>query len=373
MDRNQSPQFDHGKPQRKIIHVDCDCFYAAVEIRENPKLRGVPVAVGGSPEKRGVISTCNYEARDYGVRSAMASAYARRLCPHLIILPPRFELYRTVSRQLHTLFSDYTDQIEPLSLDEAFLDVSTSGCFRGSATLMAQDIRQRAKELTGITVSAGVAPNKFLAKIASDWHKPDGLKVITPDEVDNFVSALPVRKLFGVGKATADRLAKLGIENCTDLRAWDQLELIRHFGSFGERLYELCRGIDHRQVTSNQRRKSLSVEHTYDTDIPDQNSILKRLPALLAEVEERYQTIRHEYAITKRFVKVKFVDFTQTTMEEPCALSDKDPFNAQAFSRLMKIAWEREEKPVRLLGVGVRLYDKKARETTIQMNLLPDV
>ncbi len=365
----QNASQQNQESQRKIIHVDCDCFYAAVETRENPKLKGVPMAVGGSPEKRGVISTCNYEARDYGVHSAMASAYARRLCPHLIILRPRFELYREVSLQLHTLFADYTDLIEPISLDEAFLDVTGSDCCRGSATLMAKEIRQRAKELTGITVSAGVAPNKFLAKIASDWHKPDGLKVITPDEIDGFVSVLPVKKLFGVGKTTAEKMARLGIETCTDLRTWDQLDLTKHFGSFGERLYQLSRGIDHRPVVSNHRRKSLSVEHTYDTDLPDEEAVLECLPELLKELSERYQSIRDEYAITKRFVKVKFADFSQTTMEELCALSDKEPFNLQAFSRLMRGAWEREEKPVRLLGMGVRLHDLKARDSVIQLNL----
>ena len=327
---------------RKIIHVDCDCFYVAVEIRENPYLLGLPVAVGGRPESRGVIATCNYEARNYGVRSAMASAYALKLCPRLKIIKPHFELYREVSQQLHGIFADYTDQIEPLSLDEAFLDVSQSRRCRGSATLMAQEIRQRAKELTGICVSAGVAPNKFLAKIASDWNKPDGLKVITPVEVEEFVLALPVTKLFGVGKATAARLTKLGIESCADLRAWDQSALVQYFGSFGLRLYQLSRGIDERPVEPSRRRKSLSTERTYS---------------------------RHEYGISKCFVKLKFGDFTQSTMEEVYAPGVKSLFCETAYTRLMKDIWEREEKSVRLLGVGIRLLDRKNNNGLVQMDL----
>ncbi|MTI14748.1 DNA polymerase IV [Sansalvadorimonas verongulae] len=358
-----------NQPQRKIIHVDCDCFYAAVEIRENPRLNGIPVAVGGLPEKRGVIATCNYEARDYGVRSAMASAYALRLCPHLNIIKPRFELYRDASAQLHKIFSDYTDQIEPLSLDEAFLDVTNSDMCRGSATLMAQEIRRRVKETVGITVSAGVAPNKFLSKVASDWNKPDGLKVITPSEVDAFVAELPVKKLFGVGKATGKRLAKLGIETCADVRTWEQADLNKHFGVFGERLHQLARGIDNRPVVTSHRRKSLSVELTYDEDLAGQQEVLAKVPELLEELESRYEKIREEYAITKRFVKVKFGDFTQTTMEELCALSDKEPFKEEPFKRLMTKAWERGEKSVRLLGAGIRLHDLKARDTATQLDL----
>ena len=364
-----SGQKTNSQPQRKIIHVDCDCFYAAVEIRENPHLGGNPVAVGGAPERRGVIATCNYEARDYGIRSAMASAYALRLCPHLNILKPRFDLYREASAELHKIFSDYTDVIEPLSLDEAFLDITESDMCRGSGTLMAQEIRRRVKDTVGITVSAGVAPNKFLAKIASDWHKPDGLKVITPTEVDAFVAELPVKKIFGVGKATAKRLAKLGIETCADIRMWEQAELNKRFGVFGERLYQLSRGIDDRPVVTSHRRKSLSVEHTYSEDLLDSQAVLDKVPQLLEELAERYEKIRDEYAITKRFVKVKFGDFTQTTMEELCALSDKEPFSEQPFRRLMLKAWERGEKSVRLLGAGVRLHDLKVKDEALQLDL----
>ncbi len=199
---------------RKIIHVDCDCFYAAIEMRDDPRLAGRPMAVGGSPERRGVIATCNYEARAYGVRSAMSSRHALKLCPDLLIVKPRFEAYREASREIHAIFRDYTELIEPLSLDEAYLDVSDSQWYSGSATRIAEDIRRRVARTLHITVSAGVAPNKFLAKIASDWRKPNGLFVITPGEVEAFVAALPVARLHGVGKVTADKLARLGIETC---------------------------------------------------------------------------------------------------------------------------------------------------------------
>ena len=229
---------------RKIIHVDCDCFYAAIEMRDDPRLADKPLAVGGSAERRGVIATCNYEARAYGVRSAMPSRQALQLCPDLLIVKPRMDAYKAVSQDIHGIFRDYTDLIEPLSLDEAYLDVSACSHFAGSATRIADAIRRRVARELRITVSAGVAPNKFLAKIASDWQKPNGLFVITPAQVDEFVLALPVAKLHGVGKVTADKLGRLGIRTCSDLREFNKLALVKEFGSFGERLWGLARGID---------------------------------------------------------------------------------------------------------------------------------
>src|SRR5690606_18222153 len=220
-------------------------------------------------EQRGVIATCNYEARAYGVRSAMASAHALKLCPDLLIVRPRREAYREASQEIHAIFRSYTDLIEPLSLDEAFLDVTGCEHFAGSATRIAQDIRRRVWQQLRITVSAGVAPNKFLAKIASDWKKPDGLFVITPGEVDDFVRVLPVNRLHGVGRVTAEKLSRLGIRSCGDLREWDKLALVREFGAFGERLWGLARGIDERAVQVESRRQSVSVEQTYDQDLPD--------------------------------------------------------------------------------------------------------
>lgn len=212
---------------RKIIHVDCDCFYAAIEMRDDPRLADKPLAVGGSAERRGVIATCNYEARAYGVRSAMPSRQALQLCPDLLIVKPRMDAYKAVSQEIHGIFRDYTDLIEPLSLDEAYLDVSACSHFAGSATRIADAIRRRVARELRITVSAGVAPNKFLAKIASDWQKPNGLFVITPAQVDEFVLALPVAKLHGVGKVTGQRLGRMGIQTCAQLLEWSKPALAR--------------------------------------------------------------------------------------------------------------------------------------------------
>ncbi|MCK5893521.1 MAG: DNA polymerase IV [Endozoicomonadaceae bacterium] len=355
--------------ERKIIHVDCDCFYASVEIRENPDLRGHPVAVGGMPDRRGVIATCNYEARAFGIHSAMASAYACKLCPDLIIIKPHFDLYKTVSRDIHRVFADYTDIIEPLSLDEAYLDVSNCQKCHGSATLIAREIRVKVKEASQITVSAGVAPNKFLAKIASDWNKPDGLCIVTPDQIDQFVRPLPVRKLHGVGKATAARLQRMGVKTCEDLRRFSLADMNQHFGSFGGRLYEMARGLDPRPVETNRRRKSISVENTYDNDLPDIGAVSQQLPALLNELQAHYEKISKEYAVSKRFVKIKFSDFTQTTLEKSCILNGSSLYAPDYFMGLAVRAWKRAEKPVRLLGVGFRLHDLKPPKYQTQLEL----
>lgn len=353
-----------NRRQRKIIHIDCDAFYASVEMRDNPALADKPMAVGGSADRRGVIATCNYEARAYGVRSAMASGHALKLCPDLLIVKPRFDVYRTVSREIHTIFRDYTDQIEPLSLDEAFLDVSNCEQFGGSATRIAQDIRRRVSSDLHITVSAGVAPNKFLAKIASDWRKPNGIFVITPDQVEDFVAELPVNKLHGVGKVTADKLSRLGIRTCRDLRDWHKLRLVREFGSFGERLWNLAHGIDERLVQTDSRRQSMSVENTYDQDLPDLEACLAQLPALLEELERRMTRLDSSYRAGKPFVKVKFHDFTQTTMEQAGAGRDLESYRV-----LMASAHARGNRPVRLLGVGVRLQDLRGKHEQLDLFL----
>ncbi|WP_416637503.1 DNA polymerase IV [Pseudomonas sp. OHS18] len=353
-----------NRRQRKIIHIDCDAFYASVEMRDNPALADKPMAVGGSADRRGVIATCNYEARAYGVRSAMASGHALKLCPDLLIVKPRFDVYRTVSREIHGIFRDYTDQIEPLSLDEAFLDVSNCEQFGGSATRIAQDIRRRVSSDLHITVSAGVAPNKFLAKIASDWRKPNGIFVITPDQVEDFVAELPVNKLHGVGKVTADKLSRLGIRTCRDLREWNKLRLVREFGSFGERLWNLAHGIDERVVQTDSRRQSMSVENTYDQDLPDLQACLAQLPALLEELERRMTRLDSSYRAGKPFVKVKFHDFTQTTMEQAGAGRDLESYRV-----LMASAHARGNRPVRLLGVGVRLQDLRGKHEQLDLFL----
>ncbi|MCO7547027.1 DNA polymerase IV [Pseudomonas nitrititolerans] len=347
---------------RKIIHVDCDAFFAAIEMRDDPSLANRPMAVGGLAEQRGVIATCNYEARAYGVRSAMASAHALKLCPDLLIVRPRREAYREASQEIHTIFRSYTDLIEPLSLDEAFLDVTGCEHFAGSATRIAQDIRRRVWQQLRITVSAGVAPNKFLAKIASDWKKPDGLFVITPAQVDEFVLGLPVTKLHGVGRVTAEKLQRMGVRTCADLRARNRLDLLRDFGSFGERLWGLAHGIDERPVQVESRRQSVSVENTYDRDLPDLAACLERLPELLQELTRRMARLDCRYRPGKPFVKLKFHDFTQTTLEQSGAgleLAD--------YADLLAVAFARGKRPVRLIGVGVRLIDSRDQAEQLRL------
>lgn len=338
---------------RKIIHCDCDCFYAAVEMRDNPALRNKPLAVGGASERRGVVATCNYEARRFGIHSAMPTATALRRCPDLVVVPPRMDIYRGVSRQVQQIFADYTPLIEPLSLDEAFLDVSAAEAFQGSATLIAQDIRNRVRDTLGITVSAGVAPNKFLAKIASDWHKPDGQFVIRPEQVDDFVLELPVKKLFGVGKVTAARLHAMGVQTCRDLRGFSEEALLAQFGTFGTRLFQLSRGIDEREVKVERQRKSLSVENTFARDLTDLSACLEQMLKLHEQMLVRWQPLQARYRVAGTFVKLKFDNFVSTTAEQSA-----DNCDVALFPALMQQAWARHQRPVRLIGVGVRLHPR---------------
>jgi DNA polymerase-4 len=349
---------------RKIIHCDCDCFYAAVEMRDDPALRDKPIAVGGRPEQRGVVATCNYDARRYGVRSAMATAQALRRCPDLIVIPPAMEKYRVASRQILSIYRDYTDLVEPLSLDEAYLDVTHASAQHGSATAIAREIRERIFETVGITASAGIASNKFIAKIASDWNKPNGQFVVKPRQVDAFVAVLPVSKLFGVGKVTAARLNQLGAETCGDLRAWPLSELHRQFGKFGERLYDLCRGIDERPVDPSSERKSVSVEETYSIDLHDLDACRREMPDLIVKLQARVQRAQAGDSIHKLFVKIRFADFSRTTAE--CVTSSIDE---SMIDSLLETAFQRRQMPVRLLGVGIRLSEQRPEKADEQLPL----
>ncbi|UVW30475.1 DNA polymerase IV [Massilia sp. H6] len=349
---------------RKIIHCDCDCFYASVEMRDDPSLRGRPLAVGGRADQRGVVATCNYEARRFGIHSAMATAQAMKLCPDLLVIAPAMDKYRLASTQIMDIYRDYTELVEPLSLDEAYLDVSNATRCKGSATLIAQEIRQRIVDTVGITASAGVAPNKFVAKIASDWNKPDGLFLVRPEEVDAFVAALPVKKLHGVGKVTADKMHRLGLQTCADMRSWSIDRLQEHFGSFGARLYDLSRGIDVREVNTSRERKSISTEETYTPDVPDLAACLALLPELHQHLLGRIKRNKAEKFVNKLFVKIKFSDFQQTTVE--CV--GYAP-HIPTYARLMETGWARASRPVRLLGVGVRLGDTEVVE---QLRLFDD-
>ncbi|GAA3952255.1 DNA polymerase IV [Allohahella marinimesophila] len=353
---------------RKIIHIDADAFYAAIEIRDDPGLRGLPVAVGGSADRRGVITTCSYEARRYGVRSAMSTGEAMRLCPHLVLVGVNMEKYRSASTVMRSIFKDYTELIEPLSLDEAYLDVSDSTQCRGSATLIAREIRQRVFEALQITVSAGVAPNKFLAKIASDWNKPDGLKVIRPEDIDSFVADLPVKRIHGVGRVTAERLQRHGIETCGDIRTWELNDLMKQFGSFGHRLHEFAYGRDEREVTSDRIRKSLSVEHTYAEDLADAEACYRCLPDLLDKLHTRLARLPEHFQVSKSFVKVKFDNFTTTTLERVGTDA-----TAENYAALFSEALARENRAVRLLGIGVRFRQTGDSQGGVQLDLFPEL
>ncbi len=333
---------------RKIIHVDMDAFYASVEQRDDPSLRGLPVAVGGDGP-RGVLTTCSYEARKFGCRSAMPSATAKRLCPDLIFRRPRFEAYTAVSRQVRAIFLDYTPQVEPLSLDEAFLDVTEDTKGIGSATRIAELIRARIREETGLTASAGVSYNKFLAKLASDHHKPDGLCVIRPGEGAQFVAGLPVSRFHGVGPRGVEKMAALGIATGADLAAKDIDFLRAHFGSQAEYLYRAARGIDLRRVKANRPRKSLGGERTFDKDISSGSALREALERIIAIVWERIERSGAKgRTIT---LKLKHGDFSQLTRARTLA---QPVASFKAFAHIGHSLLDEVlplAQPVRLLGL----------------------
>jgi len=334
-------------------------------MRDDPSLRDLPVAIGGKSDRRGVVATCNYKAREYGVRSAMPTGQALRLCPDLVVVPGTMSKYQTAAQHIREIFYRYTDKVEPLSLDEAYLDVTDCNECQGSATLIAQEIRQVIAREVGVTASAGVAPNKFLAKVASDLNKPDGQYVITPSEVDAFVLRLDVKRLFGVGKVTSDRLRRLGIATCGDLRQRSVVELVEYLGVFGRRLHDLSFGRDDREVKSDSRRKSLSVERTYSDDLADLPAILRKLPDLLVELRSRLRRVDTDYLVIKQVVKIKFHDFTITTVERQVVKG----LPIEAFEELCIQAWERGGRPVRLIGVGVRFLDTRNEGRAVQLEL----
>ena len=337
---------------RKIIHCDCDSFYASVEMRDDASLRELPIAVGGSASRRGVIATCNYEARKYGLHSAMPMAQALRLCPDLVVVPTNMEKYRVESQRVQSIFYEYTDLVEPLSLDEAFLDVSECKQHQGSATRIAEEIRNRVREEVGITISAGIAPNKFLAKIASDWKKPDGQFTVTPQDIDAFMIELPVAKIFGVGSVTAKKMSAMNIHTCGDLQQIDASELAKRFGKFGTRLHQLCRGQDERPVSPNRIRKSISTERTFAEDLPTLATCQAQLRPLFEDLERRITKARCEHRIKSRGIKLRFEGFDTTTVA-----STGQDVTMETYLHLLATAWDRQQKPVRLIGLGVQLRE----------------
>jgi DNA polymerase IV len=334
---------------RTIIHIDMDCFYAAIEIRDQPDLRGKAVAVGGAHDRRGVLTTCNYEARRFGVRSAMPTFLALKKCPQLIVLPTRFEVYEGESRRIREIFRRYTPLVEPLSLDEAYLDVS--GDPRGGWSI-ASEIRGEILAATGLTASAGIGPNKLIAKIASDWEKPDGQFSVGQAEVTSFMAPLPVGRIWGVGPVAAERLERRGIRTCGDLQRQDPRILVKMFGRFGWELYELSRGIDRRPVEPFRARKSLSTEHTFSHDLTGLDACRQQLQPLVSELMEDLAKRKDRSAIQRLFVKLKFADFSKTSVERAGSAP-----SAAVYDALLAEGFERGGQAVRLIGVGVRFAE----------------
>jgi len=340
---------DADRPIRKIIHVDMDAFYASVEQRDNPELRGLPVAVGGG--HRGVVAAASYEARKYGIRSAMPSVTARRRCPELVFVKPRFDAYRAVSNQIRSIFADYTDLTEPLSLDEAYLDVTEDRHSLGSAKAIAEDIRRRIREETGLTASAGVSYCKFIAKLASDYRKPDGLTVIRPDQGPDFVASLPVGRFHGVGPVTARKMESLGIVTGADLRAWTLPELESRFGSSGKWYWSISRGIDEREVRADRPYKSVSAERTFDDDLSDPGRLAAELERVAGYAWARVE--RAQVAGRTVTLKVKFADFTLITRSKSHSSPIPDEPAFAACGRCLLEALLPVPKGIRLLGLGL--------------------
>lgn len=334
---------------RKIIHLDMDYFFAQVEEKANPSLKNKPFAVGGTNPKRGVISTCNYIAREYGVHSAMPTSIALQKCPNLILLNTDFAKYKAASGIIREIFHSFTDKVEPLSLDEAYLDVTDVQEYKNSATLIAQAIKQQIFDKTGLTGSAGVAPNKLLAKIASDINKPNGLYIITPDQVNNFVKDLPVKKLFGVGKVSQERLKNMNVETCSQLQQISLNTLIDKFGKFGTSLYNYARGIDTREVNPIRIRKSVSVENTYLDDLKTLDACLEKLPSLYDKLTSRMSD-EHYKNIVGIFVKFTDTKFNKTSLTRVAKTLDKE-----VLKNLIIELHKKQNFPIRLMGIGIRL------------------
>lgn len=353
-----------AKNHRKIIHIDMDAFYASVEQRDNPELRGKPLVVGGLPEGRGgVVATASYEARKFGIRSAMPSKQALQLCPHAIFVRPRFPAYKEVSQHIREIFSRYTDLIEPLSLDEAYLDVTEDKLNIGSAIEIAKQIKQAIKDELQLTASAGVSINKFVAKIASDINKPDGLTFIGPSAIEAFMEKLAVEKFQGVGKVTAEKMKKMGLFTGVDLKNLSEDELVGHFGKPGRFYYNIVRGIDEREVQPHRETKSLAAEDTFAYDLTTIEEMEAELDKIAKIVCERLQ----KYELKGRTItlKIKYSDFKQITRNRSLTTPVYDPETISSIAKQLLAATEPEDKRIRLLGISLSNFggpETKPRE-----------
>ena len=356
---------------RKIIHIDMDAFYAAVEQRDFPELRGIPIIVGGASDTRGVVATCSYEARKYGIHSSMPAGYARRLCPEAIFIQPRFDVYREVSLQIQSIFLEYTDQVEAISLDEAYLDVSNTKCLEGSATLMAREIKEAIRLETGLTASAGVSYNKFLAKIASDLEKPDGLTVIRPQEAHAFIQALPIGDFHGVGPATKARMNRMGIETGADLLKFSLEVLVNEFGKSGHDYYLIARGIDQRPVIPDRIRKSWGAEKTFDLDLLDRST-------MLGAISELSQRVLHKMKLKETFgttvtLKVKYDNFELVTRARTLGKPIRSHQEVAATLEALLDKTDAGKRKVRLLGVSFSNLHGSSNTWPSQMDLFRDL
>ncbi|MBL0736333.1 DNA polymerase IV [Flavobacterium sp. GN10] len=346
---------------RKIIHIDMDAFYASVEQMDNPELRGKPVAVGGS-ENRGVVSAASYEARKFGVRSAISGVLAKKYCPDIIFVRPRFDRYKEISSKIHKIFHDYTDLVEPLSLDEAYLDVTKNKKGNPSASLLAQEIRQRIFNEVGLTASAGISINKFVAKIASDYNKPNGQKTVNPDEVEAFLEDLPIRKFYGVGKVTTEKMYQLGIFTGTDLKSKSLEFLEKHFGKSGTFYYHVVRGIHNSEVKSSRITKSVAAEHTFDVNLSSEIFMMQQLERIAASLEKRLK--RHNISGKTITLKIKYSDFTQQTRSKtlPYFISDKSLIMENVEELLYQ---EKMKDSVRLLGISLSNLNTEVKKAVV--------
>lgn len=350
--------------RRKIIHVDMDAFYASVEQRDNPSLKGKPLAVGGSPEGRGgVVAAASYEARKFGVRSAMSSKKAKQLCPHLIFVRPRFDVYKQVSGKIREIFHRYTDIIEPLSLDEAYLDVTEDKQGIGSAIDIAKHIRKAIKEELNLTASAGVSISKFVAKIASDINKPDGLTFIGPSKVTSFMEKLAVEKFHGVGKVTAEKMKKMGLHTGADLKQLTEAQMIKHFGKTGRFFYKIVRGIDDREVRSHRETKSIGAEDTFPYDLMEIEEMNDELEKLTTVVHDRL--LRNKLKGKTVTVKIKYFDFRQITRSQSLAEGTDDLELILNTAKQLLLSTEPEDSKIRLLGVSLSNF---YNETSLREN-----
>ena len=345
-------------PQRKIIHVDMDAFYASVEQMDNPALKGRPLAVGGA-EKRGVVSAASYEARKFGVRSAMSGYLAKKNCPDLIFVPPRFERYKEISLKIRNIFFDYTELVEPLSLDEAYLDVTTNKKGNPSASLIAEEIRQRIFDEVGLTASAGISINKFLAKVASDYNKPNGQKTVNPEEVISFLENLEIRKFYGVGKVTADKMYHLGIFTGKDLKQKSVEFLRENFGKSGDYYYHVVRGIHNSEVKPNRIPKSVGAERTFDENLSSEVFMLQRLENIATELEKRLK--KSKISGKTVTLKIKYSDFTLQTRSKtlPYYIADKSLILETTKELLYQ---EKLGNSVRLLGISLSNLNTEKNE-----------